>query len=313
MEKERANKKSKRTARRMKVRHKIKLLNGWYLPKRKSYSRRPWKYVNPIKRGTLKKKRTREAIVESMDGRGSPFYLKRRLQKLRRQQKYLIKKNLYPNKERYLPVRKTQNRVNWLWHFCDVKFSEEYIPIRYRYQWFIKRSGFWSDRGRITTDNKNKNYQPLKLLELWKKQEPLECFIHDCKLEKCTSQSGWDYVKCPMSDCFIFMGLSKIHNYLKNVQDQTQAGYKWDKEKLKCFCSEPLVLCEWRSEHNPGRIYFKCPGNRCFLLVGMRGAQWYKHSMDEQHRVLRNTVRHAYSYHRVFLEKYVVGSNRNLS
>ena len=151
MEKERANKKSKRTARRMKVRHKIKLLNGWYLPKRKSYSRRPWKYVNPIKRGTLRKERTREAIVESMDGRGSPFYLKRRLQKLRRQQKYLIKKNLYPNKERYLPVRKTQNRVNWLWHFCDVKFSEEYIPIRYRYQWFIKRSGFWSDRGRITT------------------------------------------------------------------------------------------------------------------------------------------------------------------
>lgn len=115
--------------RRMKVRHKIKLLNGWYLPKRKSYSRRPWKYVNPIKRGTLKKKRTREAIVESVDGRGSPFYLKRRLQKLRRQQKYLIKKNLYPNKERYLPVRKTQNRVNWLWHFCDVKFSEEYIPL----------------------------------------------------------------------------------------------------------------------------------------------------------------------------------------
>lgn len=122
----------------------------------------------------------------------------------------------------------------------------------------------------------------------------MECFIHDCKLEKCTSQSGWDYVKCPMSDCFIFMGLSKIHHYLKNVQDQTQAGYKWDKEKLKCFCSEPLVLCEWRSEHNPGRIYFKCPGNRCFLLVGMRGAQWYKHGMDEQHRVFRNTVRHAY-------------------
>ena len=141
----------------------------------------------------------------------------------------------------------------------------------------------------------------------------MECFIHDCKLEKCTSQSGWDYVKCPMSDCFIFMGLSKIHHYLKNVQDQTQAGYKWDKEKLKCFCSEPLVFCEWRSEHNPGRIYFKCPGNRCFLLVGMRGAQWYKHGMDEQHRVFRNTVRHAYSYHRVFLEKYVVGSNRNLS
>lgn len=46
----------------------------------------------------MKKKRTREAIVESVDGS--------------RRQKYLIKKNLYPNKERYLPVRKRQNRVN---------------------------------------------------------------------------------------------------------------------------------------------------------------------------------------------------------
>ena len=26
------------------------------------------------------------------------------------------------------------------------------------------------------------------------KEEPLECFIHDCKLEKCTSQSGWEYI-----------------------------------------------------------------------------------------------------------------------
>ena len=114
MEKERANKKSKRTAKKNEGEAQDKITEWliWYLPKRKSYSRRPWKYVNPIKRGTLKKKRTREAIVESVDGRGSPFYLKHRLQKLRRRQKYLIKKNLYPNKERYLPVRKTQNRVN---------------------------------------------------------------------------------------------------------------------------------------------------------------------------------------------------------
>ena len=52
------------------------------------------------------------------------------------------------------------------------------------------------------------------------KQEPLECFIHDCKLEKCTSQSGWEYVRCPMSDCFIFTGLDKVHYYLKIAQDQ---------------------------------------------------------------------------------------------
>lgn len=95
------------------------------------------------------------------------------------------------------------------------------------------------------------------------KEEPLQCFIHDCKLEKCTSQTGWEYVKCPMYDCFIFTGLDKVNRYLKYVQDQIPVWYKWNKEKLKCFCSEPLVLCESRSEQNPGRMYFKCQKNRC--------------------------------------------------
>ena len=95
------------------------------------------------------------------------------------------------------------------------------------------------------------------------KQEPLECFIHDCKLEKCTSQSGWEYIRCPMSDCFIFTGLDKVHHYLKIAQGQIPIWYKWNKEKLKCFCSESLVLCQSCSEKNPGRIYFKCQRNRC--------------------------------------------------
>ena len=62
------------------------------------------------------------------------------------------------------------------------------------------------------------------------KQEPLECFIHDCKLEKCTSQSGWEYIRCPMSDCFIFTGLDKVHHYLKIAQEQIPIWYKWNKE-----------------------------------------------------------------------------------
>ena len=95
------------------------------------------------------------------------------------------------------------------------------------------------------------------------KQKPLECFIHDCKVEKCTSQSGWEYVRCPMSDCFIFTGLDKVYHYLKIVQDQISVWYKWNKEKLKCFRSQPLVLCQSCSEKNPGRMYFKCQRNRC--------------------------------------------------
>lgn len=89
------------------------------------------------------------------------------------------------------------------------------------------------------------------------KEEPMEYFIHDCKLEKCTSQTGWEYVKCPMSDCFVFTGLNRVNDYLKNVQDQIPTWYKWNKDKLKCFCSHPMVLCQSRSEKNPDRIYFK--------------------------------------------------------
>lgn len=78
------------------------------------------------------------------------------------------------------------------------------------------------------------------------KEEPLEFFIHDCKLDKVTALTGWKYVSCPMSDSFIFMGLDKVHHYLKNAQDKISVWYKWNKEK--CFCSEPLALCESRSE-----------------------------------------------------------------
>ncbi len=101
------------------------------------------------------------------------------------------------------------------------------------------------------------------------KEEPMECFFHDCKLEKCTSQTGWEYVRCPTSDFCIFKGLDKVNSYLKNVQSQIPVWFKRDKEKLKCFCSEPLVLCQSRSEKNPDRMYFKCQRNRCkfFLWV----------------------------------------------
>ena len=51
------------------------------------------------KNGTLKKKRIQEFLVDSVEGRNSPFYLKRHRQKLRRQQKFLNRKNLCPNKK----------------------------------------------------------------------------------------------------------------------------------------------------------------------------------------------------------------------
>ena len=50
------------------------------------------------KNGTLKKKRLQQSLVDSVEGRKSPFNLTRQRQKLRRQQKYLNRKNLYPNK-----------------------------------------------------------------------------------------------------------------------------------------------------------------------------------------------------------------------
>ena len=69
------------------------------------------------KNGTLKKKRIQESLVDSVEGRNSPFYLKRHRQKLRRQQKYFNRKNLYSNKKKCTHVRKTLERVNSLLHF----------------------------------------------------------------------------------------------------------------------------------------------------------------------------------------------------
>lgn len=118
------------------------------------------------------------------------------------------------------------------------------------------------------------------------KEEPMECFIHDCKLEKCTSQTGWEYVKCPMSDCFIFTGLNRVNDYLKNVQDQIPTWYKWNKDKLKCFCSHPIVLCQSRSEKNPDRIYFKCQRNRCNFF------QWGDEVHSGKNMVWMNNTEH---------------------
>ena len=51
------------------------------------------------KNGTLKNKRIQKSLVDLVEGRNSPFYLKRHRQKLRRQQKYLNRKNLNRNKK----------------------------------------------------------------------------------------------------------------------------------------------------------------------------------------------------------------------
>ena len=58
------------------------------------------------KNGTLKKKRIQEFLVDSVEGRNSPFYLKRHRQKLRRQQKFLNRKNLCPNKKKVYTCKK---------------------------------------------------------------------------------------------------------------------------------------------------------------------------------------------------------------
>ncbi|KAJ7391137.1 hypothetical protein OS493_020164 [Desmophyllum pertusum] len=131
--------------------------------------------------------------------------------------------------------------------------TEEYIPLQ-----DINTNDLLRDLGfEVIEEGQQENLPTIQTFGAVK-EEPLQCFIHDCKLEKCTSQTGWEYAKCPMYDCFIFTGLDKVNRYLKYFQDQIPVWYKWNKEKLKCFCSEPLVLCESRSEQNPGKMYFKC-------------------------------------------------------
>ena len=64
--------------------------------------------------GCLKKKRRKESLVESVEGRDSEFYQLRRDQKSARHAKYLLRKKLYPQTPRYLHVQDTLKRVNFI-------------------------------------------------------------------------------------------------------------------------------------------------------------------------------------------------------
>ena len=95
------------------------------------------------------------------------------------------------------------------------------------------------------------------------KEEPLQCFLHNCNLGKRASQTGWQYVTCPHSDCVMFTALENAHKYVQNINSHMPAWYSFNKDKLKCFCKEPLQLCESRSEKNPLRVYLRCQRNQC--------------------------------------------------
>lgn len=62
----------------------------------------------------FEKKHTREPLLESVEGRDSPFYHKRRRPNANRRMKYISRKNSNPDKERYIHVRKTLRRMNLL-------------------------------------------------------------------------------------------------------------------------------------------------------------------------------------------------------
>ena len=64
--------------------------------------------------GCLKKKRRKESLVESVEGRHSEFYQLRRDQKSARHAKYLLRKKLYPQTPRYLHVQDTLKRMNFI-------------------------------------------------------------------------------------------------------------------------------------------------------------------------------------------------------
>ena len=69
-----------------------------------------------------------------------------------------------------------------------------------------------------------------------------------------------------MSDCFFFTRLDKAREYLQDAYQPSPVWYKWKKYILKLLCSEPLALCESRSEQIPNGVYFKCQRNRCLFF-----------------------------------------------
>ena len=97
------------------------------------------------------------------------------------------------------------------------------------------------------------------------------CPFHGCLLEHRTSDSGFNYMKCPAEyPCAFIASQQEVHQYLQAVEKQwyLQLVINTDKMRIKwpkmlCYCDKPSTLKQSKTEKNPGRMYFSCRSRTC--------------------------------------------------
>ena len=89
------------------------------------------------------------------------------------------------------------------------------------------------------------------------------CPHHICHLEHRVSQNGWHYVKCPMFPCLLFCAEEKVGPYMRAVHDQVHSDILKMWKHFLCFCCQPPVLQQSRSEKNPDRMFLSCSKKKC--------------------------------------------------
>ena len=91
----------------------------------------------------------------------------------------------------------------------------------------------------------------------------LVCPYHISHLEKRVSQNGWHYAKCPMFPCVLFCAEEKASAYMRAVHEQVHSDILKMWKHLLCFCCQPPVLQQSRSDKNPDRLYLCCSKKNC--------------------------------------------------
>ena len=94
------------------------------------------------------------------------------------------------------------------------------------------------------------------------------CFFQPKKeLEKKTSQAWFNYRRCPLKECPVFIGEDQLKDYYACAHDSEKLLAVYyvliRKKLLKCRCRQPMQLCPSYSDMNPKRLYFRCQRNRC--------------------------------------------------
>ena len=106
----------------------------------------------------------------------------------------------------------------------------------------------------------------------------LVCPHHICHMEHRVSQNGWHYVKCPMFLCLLFCAEEKATPYMRAVHDQVHSDILKMWKQLLCFCCQPPVLQQSRSEKNLDRMFLTCSQKKCKFF------QWGNHPLSPKYK-----------------------------